>query len=446
MPRTLFRAANIEDITVVSESEFNEFFEAVVLTGTTNATELTQSFADYFPGQGLIQGAGNITVITGSNIITLSGAATLQDTYENGNGIITIEAGKPVVVSGIEGDGNVDFKVVGSGTFTEGLQIGTGSISIDGDTITGEHANFTEITASEIEAEVITVTGSVDQADILISKAYDHDSANITLETAVGSNNWTVFLGTPPFYNGYLMFKSSSETGHYTFAIRSDGKPEFTSNVLIDNGSAFGSRSHEALAHYKPFDGTSKGYINFTTNNHAQTYSQLIIRGWTKPDAESGWEYNDIITVQKNQSGGDTVTIDGDLVLSAGAKFTPPEFQETSNDGESSTTSSTWQQKLRLTTGSVPAGKYRIGWYLEGSGDDANIRFEYRVQIDDTTTIMEWHPGFPKKYSSGEWQVNGGHYYATLSAASHDIDLDYRNNDGNTTYIRRARLEIWRVS
>jgi hypothetical protein len=119
------------------------------------------------------------------------------------------------------------------------------------------------------------------------------------------------------------------------------------------------------------------------------------------------------------------------------------EFQESSSEGESSTTSQSFQQKLRLTTGNLPSGKYRIGWYVETQTYDSSKTAHIRIQIDDTTTIGEdiTEPDSSVNY----WSVNGFRY-EILSGVT-DTDLDYRcYESSSTTYIRRARLEIWRVS
>jgi hypothetical protein len=34
----------------------------------------------------------------------------------------------------------------------------------------------------------------------------------------------------------------------------------------------------------------------------------------------------------------------------------------------------------------------------------------------------------------------------TLSSGVHTVDIDYNDDGGGTAYIRRAKIEIWRVS
>jgi len=121
-------------------------------------------------------------------------------------------------------------------------------------------------------------------------------------------------------------------------------------------------------------------------------------------------------------------------------------FQTEISAGESTTTSTSFQQKLRMTTTSLPIGTYRIGWYYEWSFGSQSNDFLGRVQVDNTTTLME-HQQEPKDSNSDQSTPASGFAYITFaSATTHDIDLDYCSNDGSTARIKNAKLEIWRVS
>jgi len=113
-------------------------------------------------------GSDGITIVSGSSTIDVGGfraefvsasgslqsqitsSDTLQEAYDNGDGFITTVSGKPLVISGTVGDDDNDFLVVGSGIFTEGLTIGTGSTIIETDRITTAKAIFTEDSASAV--------------------------------------------------------------------------------------------------------------------------------------------------------------------------------------------------------------------------------------------------------------------------------------------------------
>jgi len=66
----------------------------------------------------------------------IDASVTLQEAYDNDTGIITTVSGKPFVVSGTAGDEDLDFKVVGSGLFTESLQVGEGTTYLNQHSIT----------------------------------------------------------------------------------------------------------------------------------------------------------------------------------------------------------------------------------------------------------------------------------------------------------------------
>ena len=73
MPRTRIRGDQEQDISFVSEEELNQFLDAVVITGTEDATAVVQLFDDYFPGRGLIVGVDGNTAVTGTQLVTISG-------------------------------------------------------------------------------------------------------------------------------------------------------------------------------------------------------------------------------------------------------------------------------------------------------------------------------------------------------------------------------------
>lgn len=140
---------------------------------------------------------------------------------------------------------------------------------------------------------------------------------------------------------------------------------------------------------------------------------------------------------------GVTVTDAGAGVADITISVYGSEFQEASSDTESSTTSSTFQQKLRMTTSSLPSGTYRIAWYYEWRLTITTNDFKAQVQINDTITLME-HQQEPQDSGDDQYNNHSGFYYSTGSGVL-NIDIDYSSGAG-TAYIRRARLEIWRVS
>jgi hypothetical protein len=113
------------------------------------------------------------------------------------------------------------------------------------------------------------------------------------------------------------------------------------------------------------------------------------------------------------------------------------------SDGESSTTSSSFQNKVTLSTGSIPSGDYRIGYSAEIRPNSTSSDIVLQVQIDNTTTIAE---AKVEGQDTATYYGYSGFYYASLTSGTHTIDLDYRaESAGTTVYIRRARLEMWKI-
>jgi len=109
----------------------------------------------------------------------------------------------------------------------------------------------------------------------------------------------------------------------------------------------------------------------------------------------------------------------------------------------STTTSPTYQQKLLLTTPSLPAGDYHIQWSYESGNDSAEAATVTRVRVD-STILSEPSSKIGNNADPSDWQY-GGFTKATLTAAVHTIDI-YHKRDAGTARIKNARLTIWRIS
>ena len=128
-----------------------------------------------------------------------------------------------------------------------------------------------------------------------------------------------------------------------------------------------------------------------------------------------------------------------------GAAIFGTEFYETSDETESSTTSTTYQQKLRLNVTNVPAGKYRLGWSYEWQHRNTSNDFRGRVQMNDSTTLME-HQQESQDAGSDQYIPTNWFTYLDLTAGSYFFDIDYNSSsNGRTSGIRRAKLEFWKV-
>lgn len=119
-------------------------------------------------------------------------------------------------------------------------------------------------------------------------------------------------------------------------------------------------------------------------------------------------------------------------------------YQSAKDDSESTTTSTSYVNKLRLTTPALPIGKYRIGWFWEYRRSSGSNDWEGRVRLDESDVLSELN--IEVKDTSNYFPASGFDEVEFTSEATHTIDIDYAGETINqTSYMRRARLEIWRV-
>jgi hypothetical protein len=112
------------------------------------------------------------------------------------------------------------------------------------------------------------------------------------------------------------------------------------------------------------------------------------------------------------------------------------------SEAQSTTTSNSYQQKLKLTTPSLASGNYLIQWYCEITSTDKD-GVACIVELDDATTIAEIKDD--RHHSEDYFKPFSGLKQVTLSSGVHEIDIDYKRLDG-TAKIRRARISIMGVN
>jgi len=113
--------------------------------------------------------------------------------------------------------------------------------------------------------------------------------------------------------------------------------------------------------------------------------------------------------------------------------------------GQSTTTSSTLQQKLRLTTTSLPAGDYVLHWSATAGTLSDEQGFRMSVELDDTTELADFTSLSGDDSSDGrDAGMFAGTARLTLNGV-HNIDIDFAAS-GGTAFIRDARLTLWRIT
>lgn len=118
-------------------------------------------------------------------------------------------------------------------------------------------------------------------------------------------------------------------------------------------------------------------------------------------------------------------------------------YQKASDEGEDTTTSSSYQEKLKLTTPSLVAGDYYIGYSYEHANSGKDKCTMTQVELDDATLLHESCK--PKVATDDDYVGCSGFVIQTLTTAVHTIDIDFKAVS-DTAKIRRARLVIWRVA
>jgi hypothetical protein len=117
------------------------------------------------------------------------------------------------------------------------------------------------------------------------------------------------------------------------------------------------------------------------------------------------------------------------------------EYKYAEDNSESSTSSTSYIQKLRLTTDSVPAGDYRVGWSMDAKTSNKNKTVEFKIEVDDTTVLDE------DSTDLNNYTHHSGFDKITLASGVHTIDVDMKRTDSPAScYVRNVRLEFWRIT
>jgi len=238
----------------------------------------------------------------------------------------------------------------------------------------------------------------------------------------------------------------------YTYSLSADFGNDICLKTLTDEVTSAGSGITTGLTHISIGLSASEDNVSIVFDSALsgaeQTALDNIVAAHSGTPCPSTLE--DFITWVQNASGATLAQsmayTDTQIAgVSGGSGIFGSEFQQNTSESDSSTTSESYQQKLRLTTSSLPEGTYYIQWYFEFWAD-GHPGFG-RVQINDSETIAEAaHDSSLGDLSDGYTPVTGFIIKTSFSGVK-NIDIDYRSaNSSYTFYIRRARLLVWRIS
>ena len=227
--------------------------------------------------------------------------------------------------------------------------------------------------------------------------------------------------------------------------VGTSGAPS-TANKYVTNADARNTNARAPTAHASDHtDGTDD--IQDATSGQ-KGLATLIQIG--KLDAiASGAEVNPAVVSQADAEAG--VATDERIwtaervkqAIAALAAGAPAIFSAESND-DSSTTGTGFVQKLKLTF-TAEAANYIITYSAEIRSSDSGTKVLARMQEDDTTTHAESEV-IPDSDELTGYGSFSGFKLVTLTAASHDFDIDFASSQaGQTVNIRRARLVAMKV-
>ena len=132
-----------------------------------------------------------------------------------------------------------------------------------------------------------------------------------------------------------------------------------------------------------------------------------------------------------------------DITITAGTPIFGSDYDFDSAEGETNTNSTSQVAKLTFNVTGLAGGDYRVNWYYEWRRNTASN--DYRADVEVNGTLIMEHREESKDVNS--WHTNAGFDNVTLTSGNHTIVLyHYGDSTGSTSYTRRARLEIWRVS
>ena len=186
------------------------------------------------------------------------------------------------------------------------------------------------------------------------------------------------------------------------------------------------------------------GLSNIGSNTHSQIDSHISNSNihFSKGDidiidlGDTPASYDNGKYLKSTSDGTEWATIEDASVFGS-------EFHQNISDGESSTSSTSLVTKVSLTTSSLPLGMYRIGWFAEMHSSATN--WSAIVQVLLNTTELSYY----REASDGSlyWSISSGFYNAAALSGVNTIYIKYATSSSSyTAYIRRARLEMWRIS
>jgi len=119
------------------------------------------------------------------------------------------------------------------------------------------------------------------------------------------------------------------------------------------------------------------------------------------------------------------------------------EYTYINSEVESTTTSSSYIAKTTLNTTTLPPGTYEVKWYCEIKSNDN--RADYRVVVDGVV-VAEFQQTRGASRTEFWSSCSGFYQYINSFPSTLTATIEYNDGGGNTAFIRRARLNVIKVT
>lgn len=181
------------------------------------------------------------------------------------------------------------------------------------------------------------------------------------------------------------------------------------------------------------------------SSNMSQGNLVMYIDGIAQTSSDAFKVYHNLKTIFGSYNNEALETANAvTLAASTSAAISGNGYQYIESQSESTTTSSSYQTKILLTTNTL-TGTYLISWTCNLGKPSGTTPIYCRVYntTDSVDIGGEWSKD---QLSSTDRLSFSGFSQVTFSNNSKSFEIQYRGNGDNTASIKMAKLAIWRVS
>lgn len=114
---------------------------------------------------------------------------------------------------------------------------------------------------------------------------------------------------------------------------------------------------------------------------------------------------------------------------------------------QSSTTSTSYNDKVLLNFTPQTAGYFKINYACLQAHADTGVFYKMRIAVDDSNYYQESYEEFYNfKYEDGAWRIRSGVFSIYLDASPHSVKLQYCSDEsGKAAYIKEAYVTVKRL-